>query len=84
MGKLRHPNNINQPVQEAATAKTIEYLADYANNRYIFFLPAVFSTSGRIDEEFLRLIFYHAHREPKPTVNQTTARVRSSSHLEVS
>jgi len=27
------------------------------------FLPAIFSTTGRIDAEFLRLLFYHAHRE---------------------
>ena len=27
------------------------------------FVPAVCSTSGRIDAEFLRLLFYHAHRE---------------------
>ena len=26
-------------------------------------MPAAFSTSGRIDAEFLRLLFYHAHRE---------------------
>ena len=41
MGKLR--------------AKTVKYLADYANNRYISFLPAVFSTWGRLDAESLRL-----------------------------
>ena len=27
------------------------------------FVPAVCSTSGRIDAEFLRLLFYNAHRE---------------------
>ena len=26
-------------------------------------MPAAFSTSGRIDAEFLRLLFYQAHRE---------------------
>ena len=26
-------------------------------------MPAAFSTSGRIDADFLRLLFYHAHRE---------------------
>ena len=63
MGKLRHPTNINQPLQEAAKEKIAKYLAAYANDRYISFLPAVFSTSGRIDALFLRLLFYHAHRE---------------------
>jgi hypothetical protein len=27
------------------------------------FLPAICSTSGRIDTEFLSLLFYQAHRE---------------------
>ena len=57
MGKLRHPTNINKPLQEAAWEKFAEYLADYANDRYMSFLPAAFSTSGRIDAEFLRLMF---------------------------
>jgi hypothetical protein len=35
----------------------------YTNNHSISFLPAIFSTSGRIDTEFLRLLFHHAHRE---------------------
>ena len=64
-GKLRHPNDINQLLQEAARGETVKCLSDYANNRYISFLHAVFSTSGRIDTEFLRLLFYHAHRESK-------------------
>ena len=60
MGKLRHPTNINEPLQEAAWEKFAKYLADYANDRYMSFLPAAFSTSGRIDAEFLCLLFYHA------------------------
>ena len=63
MGKLRHPTNINKPLQEAAREKNAKYLSVDADNRYISFLPAVFSTSGRIDAEFLCLLFYHAHRE---------------------
>ena len=34
-----------------------------ANDHRISFMPAAFSTSGRIGAEFLRLLFYHAHRE---------------------
>ena len=41
----------------------MKYQSDYADDHLIFFLPAVFSISGRIDAEFLRLLFYHAHRE---------------------
>ena len=40
-----------------------EYQSAYANDHRISFMPAAFSTSGRIDAEFLRLLFYHAHRE---------------------
>ena len=46
-----------------STSKNAKYLADYANDQRISFLPAIFSTSGRIDAEFLRLLFYHTHRE---------------------
>jgi len=63
MHKLRHPAHINKPLQEAAKEKTAKYQWDYANDHRISFMPAAFSTSGRIDAEFLRLLFYHAHRE---------------------
>ena len=63
MSKLCHPANINKPLQEAAREKTAKYHSDYANDHRISFMPDVFSTSGRIDAEFLRLLFYHAHRE---------------------
>ena len=63
MHKLRHPAHINKPLQEAAKETTAKYQSDYANDHRISFMPAAFSTSGRIDAEFLRLLFYHAHRE---------------------
>ena len=63
MHKLRQPTHINKPLQEAAKEKTAKYQSDYANDHRISFMPAAFSTSGRIDAEFLRLLFYHAHRE---------------------
>ena len=50
-------------LHEAAKEKVAKYQSDYANDRRISFMPAAFSTSGRIDAEFLRLLFYHAHRE---------------------
>ena len=34
-------------------------------------LPAAFTTSGRIDAEFLRLLFYHAHRESEEFIRLT-------------
>ena len=62
-GQLRHPADINKPLREAAKEKANKYQHTYANNHSISFLPAIFSTSGRTDAEFLRLLFYHAHRE---------------------
>ena len=38
-----------------------KYQSDYADDHRMSFMPAVFSISGRIDAEFLRLLFYHAH-----------------------
>jgi len=60
---LRHPADIDKPLREAAKEKAKKYQHTYANNHNISFLPAIFNTSGRIDAEFLRLLFYHAHRE---------------------
>ena len=63
VGHLRHPTNINKLPQEAARRQNATRLADYAVDRRISFLPAVCSTSGRIDAELLRLLCHHAHRE---------------------
>ena len=63
MGKLRSPADINKPLRDAAREKVAKYQSDYANDQRITFMPAAFTTSGRIDAEFLRLLFYHAHRE---------------------
>ena len=51
------------PLRDAAREKVAKYQSDYANDQRITFMPAAFTTSGRIDAEFLRLLFYHAHRE---------------------
>ena len=42
---------------------SVQVVPSLHNTRRISFLPAAFSTSGRIDAEFLRLLFRHAHRE---------------------
>ena len=57
-GQCRHPADMNKPLREAAKEKVNKYQHTYANNHSISFLPAIFSTSGRIDAEFLRLLFY--------------------------
>ena len=61
--RLRHPADINKPLRVAAKEKVNKYQHTYANNHSISFLPAIFSITGRTDAEFLRLLFYHAHRE---------------------
>jgi len=61
--QLRHPADIYKPLREAARDKVNKYQHTYTNNHSISFLPAIFSTSGRINAEFLLLLFYHAHRE---------------------
>ena len=62
-GQASSPEQHQPAFAGSCQGKTAKYLSDYATNRYISFLLAVFSTSGRIDAEFLRLLFYHAHRE---------------------
>ena len=62
-GQLRSPADLDRPLRDAAREKVVKYQSDYANDQRISFLPAAFSTSGRIHEEFLRLLFYHAHLE---------------------
>ena len=44
------------PLQEPANEKIAKYQSNYANDHHISFV-------GRIDAEFLSLLFYHAHRE---------------------
>ena len=60
---LRSPADLDKPLRDAAREKVAKYQSDYANDQRITFMPAAFTTSGRIDAEFLRLLFYHAHRE---------------------
>ena len=42
-----------------------KYRADYNNNppRGVGFMPAIASTSGRLQSEFIRILFLQAHRE---------------------
>ncbi len=64
-GHLKYPNNLDQSLNEAATDKIRKYRPDY-NNRppsAVSFIPAIASTSGRLHSEFVRLLFFKAHRE---------------------
>ena len=64
-GHLRHPNNLDQSLNDAAADKIRKYRADYNNNppSAVSFMPAIASTSGRLHSEFVRLLFLQAHRE---------------------
>ena len=64
-GHLRHPNNLDQSLNDAAADKIRKYRADYNNNppSVVSFMPAIASTSGRLHSEFIRLLFLQAHRE---------------------
>jgi hypothetical protein len=64
-GHLHYPNDIDKSLNEAAADKIRKYRADYNNNppTAISFMPAVDSTSGSLQSEFVRLLFLQAHRE---------------------
>jgi len=64
-GHLKHPNNLDQLLNDATADKIRKYRADY-NNRppsAVSFMPAIASTSGRLHSEFVRILFLQAHRE---------------------
>jgi hypothetical protein len=67
-GNLHYPlpSDIDQPLNEA-TYKIREYRADYNNrpSNYTGFMPAVASTSGRLDCELVRILFLQAHWETR-------------------
>jgi hypothetical protein len=64
-GHSKHPNNLDQLLNDAANDKIRKYRADY-NDRppsAVSFMTAIASTSGRLHSEFVRLLFLQAHRE---------------------
>ncbi len=64
-GHLHHPKALDGPLNEAATDKILTYHTDYNNcpSNVISFMPAIVSTSGRSNCEFVRLLFLQDHRE---------------------
>ena len=61
-GMLTHPQDLDAPLHVAARKKINVYRDQYANNRNITFMPAITSTSSRMHDEFLRLLFLQALR----------------------
>ena len=64
-GHLHYPNDVDKPLNEAAADKIRAYRADYNNrpSNAISFMSAIVSTSGRLQGEFLRLLYLQSHRE---------------------
>jgi hypothetical protein len=64
-GKLTYPNNVDESLNKAPNDKIRKYRADYNNNppNPVAFMPAIPGTTGRLNSEFIRLLFLQAHRE---------------------
>ena len=64
-GNLHYPNDKYRSLNEVAANKIRKYRSDY-NNRTpntISFMTDIPSTSGRLQSEFVRLLFLQVHRE---------------------
>ena len=64
-GNLHYPIDKDRSFNETVTNKIRKYRSDY-NNRTpntISFMTDIPSTSGRLQSEFVRLLFLQAHRE---------------------
>jgi hypothetical protein len=64
-GQSRYPNNLDQSLNDTAADKVRKHRADYNMNppNTVSFMPAIVSTSGRLQSEFVRLLFLQTHRE---------------------
>jgi hypothetical protein len=62
-GQLRNPDYPDQILESAAADKIRNYRDPYQRNRQVAFLPACMSTSGRIHDELLRLLFFLSNKQ---------------------
>jgi hypothetical protein len=64
-GHLKYPNNLDQSLNDAAADKIRKYRVDYNNNppNTVSFIHDITSTSGRLHNEFVKLLFLQTHRE---------------------
>ncbi len=62
-GSLTHPQDLDAPLRIAVERKINSYRQQYADNQNISFVPAIMTTSSRMQGKFLRLLFPQAHRE---------------------
>ncbi len=86
-GALSHPQDLDAPLRLAAQRKTNSYRQHYPDNQNISFLPAIMTTSSRMHDEFLRLLFYRPTARPRRTSlpldchrNKTDRTTRSGSN----
>jgi len=70
-GHFCYPDDLNRPLREAARKTVLQYQSTHASNHSITLMPAISSTAGRLDAEFLRLLFWHAHREGEEILRLT-------------
>ncbi len=64
-GHLHHPNDLDKPLNEAASDKIRKYHTDYNNNppNTTSFIPDITITSGRLHSEFVLILFLQTNRE---------------------
>ena len=64
-GHLHYPTDIDRTLNEDDTDKVLQYRVDYNNrpSHTIVFFTVMTSTSGRIHDEFVCLLFLQDHRE---------------------
>ena len=79
-GQLCYPDDIDWPLREAAQKNVLKYQNAVpaagaggwdANDHSTTFMLAIASTTGRLHAEFLRLLFWHAHREREKLLKLT-------------
>ena len=79
-GLFTHPQDLDGPLRVAAQRKINAYGQQYADNQNISFLPAMVSTSNRMHDEFLRLIFLKAHQETEAHFTADAAGMSSQNY----
>ncbi len=64
-GHLRYPHNLDQSLNDVSPDKLRKYRTDYNFNptSCVDFMSAIASTSGRLDSEFIRILFLQTHQE---------------------
>ena len=64
-GHLHYPNDLDGPLNEATDDRTRQYHTDFNNRPFdtISFMTVIGSTSGRLQCQFVSLLFLQAHRE---------------------